>query len=188
MESTASVVMYCVQPLSMGVSPDFKGPLASEMQMKLIDSCWGWDQSSLHYKISGVGGKGVGAKTLKCLMSSSGRSIRGPLETVAQGSNNGILAQFVPVLFSVCLVWSWVHINKWWHLETFCSKDLLLEAVCFSKRQPNTVRALPESPEMVGGGSATEKNCLWLISKPVSKGEEAREATCESEMCLEWSF
>lgn len=95
------------------------GCSASEMRTGLIESCWGWDQSSLHYKISGVGGRGVRAKMLKCLLSSSGGSISGPIETAAQASNNGILAQFVPVLCSVCLVWSWVHINKWWHLETF---------------------------------------------------------------------
>lgn len=43
---------------------------------------------------------------LKCWLSSSGRSISGPVETATQGSNHGILAQFVPVLFSVCLVGS----------------------------------------------------------------------------------
>lgn len=131
MESTASVVKYCAQPLSMGVSPDFKGHLASEMQMKLIDSCWGWDQSSLHHKISGVGGKGVGTKMLKCSLSSSGRSIRSPLERAAQGSNNGILAQFVPVLFGVCWVWSWIRINKWWHLGTFFLRFALRSSMLF---------------------------------------------------------
>lgn len=92
---------------------------ASGARTELIDSCGGWDQSSLHYKISGIGGKGVRAKMLKCSLSSSVGSISGPVETAAQGSNNGILAQCVPVLLSGCFVWSWVHINKWWHLEAF---------------------------------------------------------------------
>lgn len=146
MVSTASIAQWSMWPLVTGVSPDSMGYLAIEMRMKLIDFCWGWYQSFLHYKISGVGGVEVGAKMLKCLLSSSGRSISGPIEMAAQVSNNGILALFAPVLFRVCLVWSWVHINKWWHLGTFFY-DLLSEAVYFSKQQLSTVRTLSESPK-----------------------------------------
>lgn len=119
MESTASPATCCTRLLAMGVSPDFTGCSASGMRMRLIDSCWGWDQSSLHYKISGVGRKGIGTKMLKCWLSSSGRSISGPMETAVRGPHNGMLARFVPALLRVCLVWGRVRINKWWHLETF---------------------------------------------------------------------
>lgn len=141
-----------MQPLAMGVSPDFKGNSASEMRMQLIDSRWGWDQSSFHYKISGVGGKGVGAKMLKCWLSSSGRSISGPTETAARLQSLGISpvcsCSFQPVL-------SW-ELKSHQYMVTF--RNIFLRIAFRSRMLFTTTAQHREGPPRVTG------NGRWKFS------------------------